>query len=180
MVYTCKIYFPFVPMTIAPLRQLALLLTVILGFGIFSAGAQLGETPTAFPYGAGTAQTNPGAGLRVGLETLENKIDEDRSGIIKEDNLRTVIVNWTSFFLQYYMVVAVGLLIYFGVRLILSRGAEEERKKLIQALINLAIGTLIIFLSYVIVNQIVSLVAPGAPAQVTTRTTGTPASSPAP
>ncbi|PIV90955.1 hypothetical protein COW46_00385 [Candidatus Gracilibacteria bacterium CG17_big_fil_post_rev_8_21_14_2_50_48_13] len=153
------------------------MLTISLGLGI--ANAQLGSDQQTFPYGVSTSQTNPGSGLDVGLQTLQNKVDEGKSGIIQEDNLRTLVVNWTSYFLQYYMVVAVGLLIYFGVRLILAGGSEDERKKLVQALINLAIGTLIIFLSYAIVNQIVNLISPaGNVTTPVTTTTNTPTTTP--
>lgn len=125
----------------------------------------------AFPYGNSTAVGNsgtaqaPGLGISAGLESLEAKIDEGNSGIIKEDSLKTLVNDWTSFFLQYYMVVAVGLVIYLGVRLVLSQGSEEERGKTKQAFLNLAIGTAIIFLSYVIVNQVVSIVSPDAGTQ---------------
>lgn len=149
----------------------AMILAGFLCFG-FHASAQGGATTgSAFPYGAGTNVSQPGLGLTQGLNQIDQNINQQQTGIIKEKSLKELVNGWTSFFLQYYMIVAVGLLIYFGVRLVVSRGAEDERKKLVQAIINLVIGTLIIFLSYVIVNQIVSIVGPSAPAAATTTTT---------
>ena len=141
----------------------ALTLSLFLFMGsCFTAHAQVN-----FPYGNKDVVTQPGTGLAEGLNRLEQNIDQKETGIIKEDSLKELVNGWTSFFLQFYMFLAVGLLIYFGVRLIVSQGAEDERKKLIQAIINLAIGTLVIFLSYVIVNQVVSLIDPSGQAQNT-------------
>lgn len=117
-------------------------------------------TPGAFPYGNGNGATEPGIGLNDGLKSIDEKINTEQTGIIKNQTLRQLVNGWTSFFLQYYLVVAVGILIYMGVRLVVSQGKEDERKKLLQALINLVIGTLVIFLAYVIVNQVVALVDP--------------------
>lgn len=148
-------------------------LTALLLSGMFLGGMGATQAVERFPYGGSTSVSSPGGGLSEGLNRLEQNLDENETGIIEEDSLKDLVNGWTSFFLQYYMILAVGLLIYFGVRLIVSQGAEEERKKLMQAIINLVIGTLIIFLSYVIVNQVVSIIDPSGNVDATTNTTTT-------
>lgn len=151
--------------TLVATATLALLMS--LGTG-FASAADTAPTPAPFPYARPGANVDqPGIGLSEGLSGIDRNIDSSQTGIIKEKSLTALVNGWTSFFLQYYMIVAVGILIYLGVRLVVSAGKEEERKKLIQALINLVIGTLIIFLSYVIVNQVVSIVDPTGGADAT-------------
>lgn len=117
---------------------------------------------TNFPY-------NPGAtpvpndefsyaheGLESGLNDAKNSLP---GGIQKEDSFTKLVIAWINYFLQFYIFVAVGIIIYFGIQILISREKTDKRKEAITAIINIAIGTILIFFAYAIVIAIVNLVS---------------------
>lgn len=107
-----------------------------------------------FPYKI----NDNGLGATQGLTVVENNLPE---GIQKEDSVKNLVLDWVKYFLQFYSLIAVGLVMYLGVTLIVAREDEKKRNDIIKALINLAIGTILIYLSYAIVNTIINLITPG-------------------
>lgn len=108
-----------------------------------------------FPY---TLDNGGNLGAQAGLDVAKDSLPQ---GIEKQDSAKVLILQWVTYFLQFYTLVAVGIVIYLGIRLIVSFGNEDQRKETIKALINLAIGTALIYLSYAIVNTIVNVINPG-------------------
>ncbi len=107
-----------------------------------------------FPY---KLNDNQNLGATQGLAIVEQNLPE---GIQSEDSVKNLVLDWVKYFLQFYSLVAVGIVMYLGVSLILAREDEKKRGDIIKAIINLAIGTMLIYLSYAIVNTIVNLITP--------------------
>lgn len=116
---------------------------------------------SSFPFNPGTTP-NPNnnfpyanVGLEKGLDTAAKNLP---GGIQKQESFTQLVIGWINYFLQFYLFVAVGIIIYFGVQILISRDKTDKRKEAIAAIVNIAIGTLLIFFAYAIVIAIVNLV----------------------
>ncbi len=140
------------------MKKYLILMLCTVSFLSMSLSVSLGANPATqqldFPYSTDN-QGNLGAeaGLNIARENLPQ-------GVEKQDSLKDLILGWVTFFLQFYTLVAVGIVVYLGIKMVVSMGNEEQRKETIKALINLAIGTVLIYLSYAIVNTIVNVITP--------------------
>ena len=82
------------------------------------------------------------------------------SGVVAVNGFITTIVNWL---LSIAFGLAVLFLIIGGLRFILSGGNEESAEKAKNTVVNALIGIVLIILSYVIVNVVVSALSASAP-----------------
>ncbi|MFN7160397.1 MAG: hypothetical protein ACK4NC_02175 [Candidatus Gracilibacteria bacterium] len=147
------------------LIALGLTVTALLFFAPTEAFAE--NTPvynpgdSNFPFNPGITP-NPNDNFpyaQEGLEAgLDNAAEDLPGGIQRQDSFVQLVLGWINYFLQFYIFVAVGIIIYFGVQILLSRDKTDKRKEAITAIINIAIGTLLIFFAYAIVIAIVNLV----------------------
>ncbi len=131
-----------------------------------------------FPYdlsgtGATTGSADPVLGIDAGLQQVEtgNILPQ---GVQTEPSVSRLALLWVGYALTFYTVVAVLMLIYFGVRLVISFGNAEERKKAMSAIINLILGTMIIYFSYWIVDFVISLTEVGTDNQAVQSTLTNP------
>lgn len=143
------------------LHQLILISSLSLLFaqgGAMTAQAQVSDT-----YEPLIAQAfEDSTGLSNISNPSESGIQTDRLGIYGPDangdsNLISIISNIINSVFLLLGFVAVVLLIIEGVLLILSRGNEERRKKVMGTIMNIAIGFGVILLSYAIVGQILAI-----------------------
>lgn len=144
-------------MDILPLLKKIATNAVAVLLGVTLAGQCFAEVSinSNFPY---KLNDNQNLGATQGLSVVENNLPE---GIQSEDSVKNLVLDWVKYFLQFYSLVAVGIVMYLGITLIVAREDEKKRNDIIKALINLAIGTILIYLSYAIVNTIVNLLTPG-------------------
>jgi len=119
---------------------------------------QLDRTPGS---ASGVPTSDEGLGIEAGLQAVERD-GQLPQGVQREQSVSNLILSFVGWGLGFYGVVATLLVIYFGVRLIAARENPDERKKAVQGLINLTIGTVLIYLSFAIVSTIVNLANSGA------------------
>lgn len=138
---------------------------IVLSMLIFmSSGTSLAASD--FPYQLTPSGTTNSTSLGIdeGLKTVEKNLP---TGVSKTESASTLILGFVSYALQFYAYIAVGLIMYFGWKLIISQGDAEARKKAISGIVNIAIGTLIIYLAYGIVSFVINLTSPTPTATTT-------------
>lgn len=139
-----------------------------------------------FPYQLAPATSTSGSndktlGVGAGLDTVKKGLDEGKlGGVIKEESATTLILAFVGYAFQFYVYIAVGLIMFFGWKLIISQGDAEARKKAISGIVNIAIGTLIIYLAYGIVSFVINLTSPTKAETPTTQSVPTGAVNKAP
>lgn len=155
------------------LRTQVLLGMVLALFGVFLmpfsvANAEIpafSPGTSSFPYASGPAAnatptgTFPYAnqGLEAGLNAVESKLPQ---GIQKQRSFTQLVKDWINYFLGFYMFVTVGLILYYGFQILISRDKTEKRKEAMGAIINIILGTLLMVFAYAIIIAIVNLATP--------------------
>ncbi len=99
------------------------------------------------------AATYGGSGLEGGLNQAGGI-----TGISSGTDLKQLIIHIIEFALNFVTLLAVGVVIYAGIRLIISLGEDESKEKAKKSLIHVAIGLVIVILSRAIVLLITNLI----------------------
>ena len=92
-----------------------------------------------------------GPGLKKGAKIVKCNLDK---GLSKEKNLNTLLIGWMKFFLSVTAVVAVLAIVFAGFLYITAGGEDGQTEKAKKIVMWVAIGIILIFGSYAIVNTI--------------------------
>ncbi|MFH0833864.1 MAG: hypothetical protein V2A63_00535 [Patescibacteria group bacterium] len=92
-----------------------------------------------------------GPGALTGLQTFKQSYKGNSYG-----SAIGVITGWTNFALPFVGVIAIAVLVYAGFLYLTAAGSEDQTKKAKNILIWVAIGIIIIFSAYAIVNTLLS------------------------
>ncbi len=92
-----------------------------------------------------------GPGLKKGAKIVKCNLDK---GLSKEKNLNVLIIGWMKFFLSVTAVVAVLAIVFAGFLYITAGGEDGQTEKAKKIVMWVAIGIILIFGSYAIVNTI--------------------------
>ncbi len=126
---------------------LFLLLFLNTDFSVISIQAELfgvGNTPPVFE----------GEGISGGAKLVQEKIEGSNLGIAEEGSLMDTIIFVIKYLLIFSGVIALIAFLYAGFRYITSMGEDVEVAK--DAMINAAIGIIIIIFSWVIINFLIT------------------------
>jgi len=99
--------------------------------------------------------------LKVGLNKVNQEFIKEVAPNQQIRDVKSVaglIVVWINFFLGFYVLVAVLIFIYLGIRFLLSAGSDDKRKGIIKMFSALVLGTFLIMCSYAIIQLILYFV----------------------
>ncbi len=106
-------------------------------------------------FGSGTSDpVFEGEGLQGGAHLVQEKIEGSDLGIAEEGSLMDTILFVIKYLLIFAGVIALFAFLYAGFRYITSFGSDVDGAK--EAMINAAIGILIILFSWVIINFLIT------------------------
>jgi len=108
-----------------------------------------------FPYSQNSALSNLSANQAFTLVSNGLKGPGGTSPLLPTGGSLNFVVTLTNFALGFYFVVAVGIIIYHGILVMLSRGSDEKRKAAVKVIINIFIATAVVMFSYIIVRFVV-------------------------
>ena len=146
-------------------RSFLLAVVMLWGFHVpagFAAVPSFNPGDAHFPYSNNNAVpdgTFPYAnqGLEAGLDAVEDKLPQ---GIEQQRSFTQLVKDWVNYFMQFYTVVTVGMLMYYGVQIIASREKTDKRKEVVTAIINILLGTLLMVFAYAIIIALINLATP--------------------
>ena len=92
-----------------------------------------------------------GPGIKKGAKIVKCNLDR---GVSKEKDLNKLLIGWMKFFLSVVAVVAVAAIIFAGFLYITAGGDDGQTEKAKKIVIWVAIGIILIFGSYAIVNTV--------------------------
>lgn len=107
------------------------------------------------------AATDDGAGIKARDVFLNPNKNVNLQGVSKEQDLLPIIFGWINSAMWLLGIVAVLIIIWSGVKLIISQGNEDAIKDAKKTLIYAAAGFALIILSGVIVNTILGFLGEG-------------------
>ncbi len=96
-------------------------------------------------------------GVLAATNEVLNPLDRPSSSTNNTD-LRSGVVSLINYFLGFLGLVAVIVIIFSGVKLVASQGNDGKVKEAQKTILYAALGLLIVFFAYAIVNFIVSIV----------------------
>jgi len=108
----------------------------------------IGFATTAMPV---WAQTGGGTASDIGVDQTIKPAPS------KGENLKDTIVGFINYFLLILGLVAVGFIIYAGVKMLTSQGNESKVKEGTKMITYAIIGLLVIFLAYAIVAWVANV-----------------------
>ena len=88
---------------------------------------------------------------------LDNNVPDVTGKNIGGSNLKQAIVNIVKYILTFVAIIAVAVIVFAGIRFIISAGEEGEKEKAKKMIIYAVIGLLIIMLAQAIVNFVIGL-----------------------
>lgn len=101
--------------------------------------------------GDGSDPVFDGPGIKKGAKIVKCNLDR---GVSKEKNLNTLLIGWMKFFLSVTAVVAVLAIVFAGFLYITAGGDDAQTEKAKKVVMWVAIGIILIFGSYAIVNTL--------------------------
>jgi|GEM_PF-2388082 hypothetical protein len=101
--------------------------------------------------GDGSEPIFNGPGIKKGAKIVKCNLD---NGVSKEKNLNVLLIGWMKFFLSVTAVVAVLAIVFAGFLYITAGGDDAQTTKAKKVVMWVAIGIILIFGSYAIVNTI--------------------------
>lgn len=114
------------------------------GMGLQAELFGVGQTPPVFE----------GEGIQGGAKLVQEKIEGSNLGIAEEGSLMDTIIFVIKYLLIFAGVIALIAFLYAGFRYITSMGGEVDVAK--DAMINAAIGIIIIIFSWMIINFLIT------------------------
>jgi hypothetical protein len=88
---------------------------------------------------------------------LDNNVPDVTGKNIGGNNLKQAIVNIVKYILTFVAIIAVAVIVFAGIRFIISAGEEGEKEKAKKMIIYAVIGLLIIMLAQAVVNFVIGL-----------------------
>ena len=107
----------------------------------------IGFTTTAMPVLAQTTSDPTGIGVNTDIQPVSSK----------GADLKATIVGFINYFLLILGLVAVGFIIYAGVKMLTSQGNEQKVKEGTKMITYAVIGLIVIFLAYAIVAWVANV-----------------------
>ncbi len=102
-------------------------------------------------FGNGDKPVFDGPGIKKGAKIVKCNLDR---GVSKEKDLNKLIIAWMKFFLSVVAVVAVVAIVWAGFLYVTSGGDDAQNEKAKKIIIWVALGIILIFGSYAIVNTV--------------------------
>ncbi len=102
-------------------------------------------------FGDGSDPVFDGPGIKKGAKIVKCNLDR---GVSKEKDLNKLIIAWMKFFLSVVAVVSVVAIVWAGFLYITAGGDDAQHEKAKKIIIWVALGIILIFGSYAIVNTV--------------------------
>ena len=109
------------------------------------------DLETVIDFGDGSQPIFDGPGLKEGARIVKCNLDR---GVSKEKNLNKLIIAWMKFFLSVVAVISVVAIVFAGFLYVTSGGDDGQSEKAKKIIMWVALGIILIFGSYAIVNTV--------------------------